>query len=120
METIQGEKKAKPKTKSNVTVLRVLHDTRKKIMGEVAKANKKELGRKIRSDDILALAISLIEPQHIKKLQEASLSNADRLEREYRAYIVKNGPISKDAYLGKRLTGEVSNLGPDAFSHSEA
>ena len=73
-----------------------------------AKANKKEGGRTIKIDPIIKLALSLIEPKHIKDIQEASLTNQDRLEIEYQAYIAKNGMISKDEYLGKRLRGEIA------------
>ena len=56
------------------------------------------------------------------------MSHADRLEREYREYVAKNGAISKDEYLGKRLCGEipasqrregVSNEAPDSKREEE-
>jgi len=36
-----------------------------------------------------------------------SLSNADRLEQQYRDHIKAHGHITKDAFLGKLLSGEV-------------
>jgi hypothetical protein len=113
MDTVQTEKKPKAKTKSTTAPLRVRHETRRKILSEIAKANKKDFGRRVKPDDLIALALSLLEPRHLKDLQEATLSNSDRLEREYRAYIAKNGPISKDAYLGKRLQGEAFSSIPN-------
>lgn len=107
----QEVKKPKTKAKQQVTALRVKPETRKKILLELAKANKKEFGRKVKADDIIAVAINLVEPHHIKELQEATLSNQDRLEREFKAYIAKHGPISKDSYLGKRLRGEIASSG---------
>ncbi len=101
------EKKSKPKAKASATApIRVRVETRKKILQEVAKVNKKDFGKRIRAEDVIALAMSLLTPKHIETLQDASLSNADRFEQEYRSYIAANGHISKDAYLGKRLRGE--------------
>jgi hypothetical protein len=51
--------------------------------------------------------LSLITPQHLEQLQETSLTNSDRLERDFRAYATKNGTISRDEYLGKILNGEI-------------
>jgi hypothetical protein len=51
--------------------------------------------------------MSLITPQHLQELQEASLTHADRLERDFRAYAAEHGSTSRDEYLGKRLTGEI-------------
>jgi len=115
------EKKSKPKAKASATApIRVRVETRKKILQEVAKANKKDFGRRIRAEDILALSLSLLEARHIQELQDASLSNADRFERDYRAYIAKHGHISKDAYLGKRLNGETASENAPKFSSDHA
>jgi hypothetical protein len=109
MENNTVEKKAKSKSKVSTTAaIRVRVETRKKIIQEVARANKKDFGKRIRPEDVIALAMSLLTPGHVQTLQESSLSNADKLEKEYRNYIGKNGHISKDAYLGKRLSGEIS------------
>jgi len=109
MEANTVEKKPKSKAKPSTTAaVRVLVETRKRVLQEVAKANKKDFGRRIRTEDIIALAMSLLTPSHLQSLQDSSLSNADRFEQEYRAYVAKNGHISKDAYLGRRLNGEIS------------
>ncbi|MCP0621797.1 hypothetical protein KU644_23890, partial [Salmonella enterica subsp. enterica serovar Kentucky] len=69
--------------------------------------NKKDLGRRIRAEDYLGLAMSLVTDDHLEKLRESSLTNADRLERDFREYVAQHGPITRDEYLGKRLTGEL-------------
>lgn len=95
---------AKPVTYS---AIRVRKETRKRILTEVARINKKDFGRKVRPDEFIALAISLVTPEHILKLQESSLSNADRFERDYREFVEEHGHMTKDEYLGKRLSGEI-------------
>lgn len=69
-------------------------------------ANKKSFGRKIKAYEILSLGISLIRPEHIKILQEQSLTNEDRQELLRQKYIKLNGPISKRDYVGFTMTPE--------------
>lgn len=69
-------------------------------------ANKKSFGRKIKAYEILSLGISLIRPEHIKMLQEQSLTNEDRQELLRQKYIKLNGPISKRDYVGFTMTPE--------------
>lgn len=109
METNQAKKEAKTAKPSAHGAIRVRKDTRKRVLAELARINKKDFGRKVRPDEFIALAVSLVTPEHIVKLQESSLSNADRLDRDYKAFIAKNGPMPKDEYLGKRLTGEITS-----------
>lgn len=106
MEPTIPVKKNKPKT--TTSAIRVKNETKRKILSELAKINRKDFGKKVRVEHFISLAISLIEPKHLKDLQERTLTYADRLERDYRAYTAKHGPISKDEYLGKRLSGELS------------
>jgi hypothetical protein len=108
MENVQAEKKQKANSKSSsYGTLRVKRLTRKRIAEDLAKANRKDFGRRVKADEYILLAVSRITPEDIINLQNASMSHADRLERDYRAYIAKNGPMSKDEYLGKRLGGEL-------------
>jgi hypothetical protein len=108
MDTQSTEKKAKSASKPTAHAsLRVRRDTRKRVLAELARINKKDFGRKVRTDELIALAISLVTPELIEKLQDASLSNADRFERAYRAFTAQHGHITKDEYLGKRLSGEI-------------
>lgn len=107
MET-HTEKKGKPGTKKAVyAAIRVRKELKRQIEAGLEKLNKKDFGRRIRAEDYLGLALTLITDRHVAELQEASLSNTDRLERDYRDYAAQHGPISRDEYLGKRLSGEI-------------
>ncbi len=104
-------KKVKISSKSDpFTSLRVRKETRKKVLQDLARINKKDFGKHVRSDEYIALAISRITASDIVALQETSLSNADRLARDHREYIAKHGPISRDEYLGKRLSGDITPI----------
>lgn len=111
METVQVEKKTKVigSKKPSYGALRVRREIKRQIESELEQVNRKDLGRKVRAEDYLALALSLITPKHLEQLQESSLTNADRLERDFRAYATEHGPISRDEYLGKRLAGELAS-----------
>jgi len=109
MENTPVERKAKVTAKSQShSSLRVNKPTRKRVMEILSKANNKDFGRRIRAEDVIILAIGRVTPDDIAALQETSLNHTDRFERDYRQYIAKNGTISKDEYLGKRLRGELS------------
>lgn len=108
MENPQVERKTKSNNKSaSYATLRVKKATRKRVMEDLAKANRKDFGRRVRADEYILLAISRITPADILALQNASMSHADRFERDHRDYVAKHGPISKDDYLGRRLSGEI-------------
>lgn len=108
MENPQVERKTKSSIKSIAyATLRVKRTTRKRVMEEVTKANRKDWGKRVKVDEIILLAINRVTATDIDSLQEASLSHADRLERDYRQYLTKHDSISKDEYLGKRLDGEI-------------
>ena len=72
------------------------------------KANKKSFGRKVRDSEIIGRALSLIEHQHIKELQEATLSQRDRLSMAHEEYVKEHGKITVDEFIGKLLRGETA------------
>lgn len=121
MENVQRseEKKttSKAKPKVNTTPIRVLKTTAKRIKGMVQKANKKPFGKKIRVDDILEKALSLIGENHLEEIKEASLTNADKLEMQFREYCRQNGNVSKDEFLGKLLNGGMDLAANGATGH---
>ena len=95
-------KMSKPKGASVSTVgLRVKRETKKRIHAELAKINKKDFGKKVRFDELIVTVLSLLTDQHIKALQDGSLTNSDRLEILYRNYVKTNGSISKDEFMGR-------------------
>lgn len=121
MENTPVERKIKGTAKSSShSSLRVKRATRKRVLEILNKANNKDFGRRLQSEDVILLAIGRITPQDIVALQEGSMSHADRLEREYRYYVAKNGAISKDDYLGKRLCGEIPASQPQEGGSNDA
>ena len=70
------------------------------------KINKKNYGRSVRDTEIIAAALRLIQPEHIKDLQENTLSERDRLAIAHEEYQKTNGKISLDQFIGKLLKGE--------------
>ena len=109
MENPQVEKKTKSTSKSaSYATLRVKKVTRKRVMEFLQKANRKDWGKRVKADDLILLAINRVTDNDIAKLQQESMTHADRFEAAYNEYISQNGPMPKDEYLGKRLNGEIS------------
>lgn len=113
MENSVNEKKAKSPKASSYSSLRLKKDIKKRIMSDLARINKKDFGRKVHLSEYLDVLMGLFTSEHISQLQEGSLSNTDRFEREYKAYVAEHGPMSKDSYLGARLSGEITDKQKD-------
>jgi hypothetical protein len=58
--------------------IRINSEVQKKAERLLLSANKKKAGRKIKVDHLLSLALDLVSDEHLKKLQDQSLSNEDR------------------------------------------
>ena len=91
---------------TNVAV-RVSRETKRRFLGELVRLNKKDFGRPVKADELLALLLNLLADEQRSKLQNATFSNADRLEMRYREYAKKHGRMTKDEFLGKLLTGDI-------------
>lgn len=107
MESNSNEKKVKAAKPSGYSSLRVKKDIKKRIMSDLSRINKKDFGRKVHLSEYLDLIMGFLTADHISTLQEGSLSNTDRFERDYRNYVALNGAMPKDEYFGKRLKGEI-------------
>jgi hypothetical protein len=63
-------------------------------------ANEKKIGGKIKIDQVLDLAVRLLNDSHVSQLQSSSLKNSDRQELMRQKYIKLYGQISKEDYIG--------------------
>ncbi len=109
MDTPSHAKKSKSSRPPDHSTVRVSRETRKRLLSDLAKVNKKDFGKLVRADALLTFALSFVRPEHLQQLQEESLSHRDRLDRDYQAYAAKHGPITTDEYLGRRLRGDIPN-----------
>ena len=92
---------------TNTVPIRVHKDVARAIRRDLAKLNKKDFGRRISFSDYVAKAISKVTDEDRKELQEAALSNADRLELLYRSHSEKGGSLSKEQFLGRVLAATI-------------
>ncbi len=107
METSEAKNVTKPKVKkSNSSAIRVAIDTRKKLLLELAKINKKQFGKRVKIDALLLRLLPKLTAADIVELQEASLTGRDRMEQSYRAHCAKHGAITMDEYLAHLLKAE--------------
>ncbi len=104
METSEAKKVAKSAAKkSNSAAIRVSTETRKKLLAELAKINKKQFGKRVKLDALLLKLLPKLAASDIAELQEASLTGRDRMEQSYRAFCAKFGQITMDDYLAQLL-----------------
>ncbi|MCX6110564.1 MAG: hypothetical protein NTZ90_13285 [Proteobacteria bacterium] len=104
MDQVITAKVNKTKSATVTTVsLRVKRETKRRVLAELAKVNKKTVGRKVRVDSLIVRALGLLTDADIVALQDGSLSNADRLELKFRDYQKLNPGASKDDFLGQLL-----------------
>lgn len=99
METSNVQKPQKAAKKSTSSAIRVSNETRKRLLAELAKINKKAHGKRVKLDALLACLIPKLTAKDVADLQEASLSGRDRLEQNFRAYCAKFGAVTMDEFL---------------------
>ncbi len=99
METSNVQKPQKAAKKNTSSAIRVSNETRKRLLAELAKINKKAHGKRVKLDALLACLIPKLTAKDVADLQEASLSGRDRLEQNFRAYCAKFGSVTMDEFL---------------------
>lgn len=109
MEETKNEKSSKEKTSMKKrNVHKKLDPEAGKILLVIReKVNKKSFGRKVKDSEIIAKALSLLEPSHLQELQDATFSEKDRLLMAHEEFVKQNGKISLDQFIGKLLKGEI-------------
>lgn len=102
-------KETKEKSQKNPSTVKKLDlETIKLLSNLKDRANKKDLGRKIRDAEIIYLGLTLIESHHLEALKESTYSEQDRLMLAHNEFQKANGKITLDQFIGKLLRGEVS------------
>ena len=89
---------------------RVKKITKRTIDDYAREANNKSYGRKITSDDILSMALSLVTKNEILKLQKESIRNGDRKSKFFAIYNREPGPITADEFDGFLMSPEFSKF----------
>lgn len=97
------EEKTSKKNQVNTTPIRVLKTTAKTIKVMLQKLNKKTFGKKLRPDDLIQKAISLLTDEHLEEIKQSTMTNSDRLEFAFHEYCKAHGQISKDEFFGLLL-----------------
>lgn len=66
----------------------------------IEKANQKEIGQKIKTDDIIFLGLKAVTDRSIKKLQSSSLTNEDKKNYLFQKYLKENPNATIDEFTG--------------------
>lgn len=102
--------KAKGKIGVKHVSVRIRLGSKKVAVGLLAEANNKKRGRKIKLDELVELALGLVTSEHLKRLQEDSMTNEDRKEILRQKYIEMRGPISKDEFTGFMMSQDFAGF----------
>ena len=86
--------------------IRVQLETQRKAERLLAVANKKRIGRKVKVDQLLSIALDLVTDGHLQTLQDQSLTNEDRKELLRQKYIETRGQISRDEFTGFMMSAD--------------
>ena len=110
VEPVQAEKKLKVSKSTGYSSIRVKKETRRKILQELSRVNKKNYGKKVRVAALIEHILNKLTETDIQLLQEGSLSNGDKFQRNYEKFVAQYGAIPKDEYLGLILRASQETL----------
>ncbi len=84
-----------------------LHPPTKDLIDRLLKeANDKAMGRKVKPDELIKLALGLVTDRHLQELKKSSLTNADRKKYLFQKYREKNAEASWDDFEGFTMTSD--------------
>lgn len=69
---------------ANTIPIRIRKTTARLLQSYLKKCNYKSHGRRVKADDVIAMAISLLDDSHLEKIQSATYSSQDHLDIEYK------------------------------------
>ena len=82
-------------------------DTRRRVIEAVERINKKERGRKIKPDEVVAALIDHLDTELEKKIQRASYSPLDIMEMGHEEYVAAHGSIPYNVFLVRVVNGSI-------------
>ena len=87
--------------------MRVRCKTKSRLEHSLRQANKDLFGKKVKVDDLILFALSLITDTHLADSCSKTLSNKDRMELLYRKLSKEKRGITRDDFLGMLLDGKI-------------
>lgn len=90
--------------KSSFTAIRVKESTLKVLKSKLELANNRDIGRKVKPDELISLALSKVADKEIQLLQKNALTFTDKKKLLRLKYIEVNGPITPDEFEGFTMT----------------
>lgn len=110
MEAVENVKQGTGKKSGRTSQMKKLDTDTMKLLGKLSdQANKKDYGRRVRDGEIISFALKLVTPDHIKELQEKTISGKDRLQIAFQSFQKKNGKSSFEDFIGTLLGSGVEN-----------
>lgn len=99
---------ATPTANKKMSLKKLNADTTKLLSSLREKANKKDLGRKVRDSELIHLGLTKITADDLESIKESTYSEQDRLRLAHEAYQKAHGKLTLDQFIGKLLKGEIN------------
>lgn len=106
-EANEKQRPKKDEVKKTMSLKKIDPETAKVLNQFKEKANKKTYGRKVRDGEIIALALKQLNASHLHELQQATLSQKDKLHMAHEEFCKQHGKVSLDQFIGRLLQGEI-------------
>ena len=91
---------------NGLIAIRVHSETKLRVESLLKKANNKQIGRKVKPDELIRLALDLVTDKQIDTLKENSLTNLDRKKYLFQKYKENHGNVNWDDFEGFQMTPE--------------
>ena len=92
---------------SKYTSIRVTRTSANTIRKTITTANKKNYGELLRPCDLVDLLVKSITNDTINQLQEHSMSEQDKFDRDYKNYCSQNKKVTKDEFYKLVRQGQI-------------
>ena len=89
--------------------VRIKLQTRSKLDELLKRANKNQLGRKVKPDDLICCALDLLDSKHLEEVRDNLLTNRDRFDLLFRQIQKSNRNLNRDQFIGMLLDGKINS-----------
>jgi len=104
---LQAPTSKQKSSNSKYTSIRVTRTSANTIRKTISAANKKDYGEILRPCDLVDLLVQSINSDTINQLQEQSMSEQDKFDRDYKNYCSQYKKVTKDEFYKLVRQGQI-------------
>ena len=104
----ESAKAKQTQARSDSSPIRIKSKTRSMLDDLLKRANKNHVGRKVKADDVICYALSLVSDDNLAEISHSALTNKDRLELLYLQAKGKHRGLTRDQFYGLLMDGKLT------------